>query len=451
MMAVLKKLLIVSIFVCLVLGEVRADAAIEDDAAAAAAATAEVEIHDSRLKHESENLKSKISSLESIIKDKVLELESKDGSIAAMKEAHREMSEKIASLQDDIESLMKKKSMDAQEQVGKAHAQAGQLEQQVKKLKNELELERKKMTDLENRAIIVESQVQELNLKLESLQKTNDDQKRLLQSAKRALRAAEEDLLKAQKEAKLKADKLGEVHGAWLPPWLAAHLDLCQVFVVTHWNQHGKPVLDVIVQKASEKSAQVQKWAEPHVATVYSKWIPAAKEQWVVLTTHVEPYIQTASAKTVEIYETSKSTLKPHIIKAQELVEPYLKEAKKFSKPYIDQAATFSKPHVDKVQVALKPYTKKVARSYRRFLKTATMYHHQVQAALQEELKKHELTKSLATKELVWFLASALLALPALILYKMTSSLFCKKAKKPARTVQTNQPHRRPKRRHADK
>lgn len=55
------------------------------------------------------------------------------------------------------------------------------------------------------------------------------------------------------------------------------------------------------------------------------KWIPAAKEQWVTFTTHVEPYLQKASTKTIEIYEVSKSTVSPHIAKAQELADPYVK------------------------------------------------------------------------------------------------------------------------------
>lgn len=56
----------------------------------------------------------------------------------------------------------------------------------------------------------------------------------------------------------------------------------------------------------------------------------------------------------------------------------WFQEAKKFSKPYINQVAEITKPHVEKVRVALKPYTKQVVRSYRKFLKSANTYHHQV-------------------------------------------------------------------------
>lgn len=53
------------------------------------------------------------------------------------------------------------------------------------------------------------------------------------------------------------------------------------------------------------------------------KWVPAIKEQWVVIATNVEPHVQTLTTKTVEIYEVSKNAVTPHIIKVQELANPY--------------------------------------------------------------------------------------------------------------------------------
>ncbi|KAL6955554.1 hypothetical protein U1Q18_047660 [Sarracenia purpurea var. burkii] len=147
------------------------------------------------------------------------------------------------------------------------------------------------------------------------------------------------------------------VHGAWLPPWLTVHLI------------HGQAV---------EKKVQAEKLVEPHMETIKMKWIPAAKEQWLMLTTYVEPHVQLLSTKVSEIYEASKSAVIPHVTKVQELVDPYCQDFKKASKPYIDQVAIVAKPHVDKVRGAVKPYTKEVVHAYGKFLESATIYHQQV-------------------------------------------------------------------------
>ncbi|XP_070669341.1 uncharacterized protein [Malus domestica] len=216
-------------------------------------------------------------------------------------------------------------------------------------------------------------------------------------------------------------------------------------------NEAEKKMDDLLskIENALEKKAQAEKWAEPHVETTKTKWIPAIKEQWEVVKDTVEPHVKSLSTKTFEVYEVSKTTLAPHVIKAQEVVDPYFQEAKKFSKPYVDQVATVAKPHVDKVRVVLKPYTKKAVIAYEKFLKSATAYHHQVQGTVKDLLKRHELTRPLATKELEWFAASALLALPIIILFRIFSSLFCTKTKNPVRG--TNHTRRKAKRGHPEK
>nr|KJB55221.1 hypothetical protein B456_009G069200 [Gossypium raimondii] len=435
------RLLIFSLFLALVFTKIGADASteplLESDAADSSA-----------LKMELDQLKSKIRLLESNVVEKIRELKTKDEMIKLKDKIIEEKSDSMASLHSELSSLQKKGTSDAEERVGKAHAKALELQKQVDKLKTELEAKLKDKDYLESRATKAENKLNELNLQLENLQKINKEQENKLAKTERALKIAEEELIKAKFEATSKANELMEVHSAWLPPWLATQLIRGQAFIQTHWNQHGKPNMDMVIQKALERKALAKKWAEPHMEAIKTKWVPAAKDQWVAVTTYAEPHVQSLTAKTVEIYEVSKATITPHIIKVQETVDPYFQ----FSKPYIDQVATLAKPHVDKISVVMKPYTKEVVKAYGRFLESATTYHQQVQASVQETLKKHELTRPLATKELEWFSASALLALPIIILFRIFSAIFCKKTKK--RVRHTNAVHhgrRKGKRGHTDK
>ncbi|XP_006659610.1 spindle pole body component 110 [Oryza brachyantha] len=411
----------------------------EDTAAAEAVA----------LRGELQQLRDKISGLESGITERSQELKVKDDSIAKLEKLIEEKSQKIASLQGEITSLQAKGSVAAEEQVGKANARAIELEKQIDKLKKDIEAQSVEKTTLENRANDAEKKVQELTAKVDALQKTNDKQKRKLQNTERALKVAEEELMRVHLEATTKSKQLTELHGAWLPPWLAAHSARYMEVISGHWNEHGKPAINTFLQKASEKSAQAKKWAEPHVETAKMKWVPV-KEKLVVLKKNTEPYVQKVSSKSVEIFEASRDAVTPHVVKAKELADPYFQEAKKFSKPYIDQVAEVTKPHVEKVRTTLKPYTAKAVHVYGTFLESATTYHRQAQATILDYLHQHEITKSLATKELVWFLASALLAVPVYVIYRLLMEAFCtKKPKRPPHGG--NHGHRRHKRRHADK
>ncbi|GFP81594.1 hypothetical protein PHJA_000302700 [Phtheirospermum japonicum] len=398
-----------------------------------------------------EQFKSKIHSLESHIEEKTREIKDKDEVIAAKEKMIKEKTDSIVLLESEISSLQKKGKSDAEEQVGRAHARARDLEKEVEKLRKDIDVKIKEKELLEARVTEAEKKASELNPKFDSLQKTIDDQKTKIRKYERALQIAEEELMKAKFEATSKIKELMEVHGAWLPPWLAFHVNNYQSLLEENWKVHGKPALETLTQKAIEKKVQAEEWAAPHVETIKTKWVPAIKEQWVVITTNIEPHVKTLTTKTIEIYEVSKDAVTPHIIKAQELADPYYQELRKRSKPYIDQVATAAKPHVDKLHTALKPYTQHAVHAYGKFLESATTYHSQVKDVVHEKLKSHELTKPLATKELVWFSASALLALPIIFLLKIFSAIFGKKAKKPIRNGNANNSRRKGKRVHSDK
>ncbi|XP_028556928.1 uncharacterized protein LOC110113379 isoform X9 [Dendrobium catenatum] len=378
-----------------------------------------------------EELRSRLSALEYSIADRIQDIKKKDQSILNFENAINEKSASIFSLQSQIELLRKQAAADAQQYVEKVNKQASEMEKQVARLKSEIEAQTMKRGALEARGAEAEKNMQELNLKLErfffQLQENYDKQKLRIKNTERDLQVAEEELMKAQLEAASKLKKLTEVHVAWLPAWIAFYMSHCVEVAVTHWNEHGKLALDGFFQK---------------------KWIPVAKERMFSFTSYVQPYAQLTSAKTMEVYETFKKKIAPHIMKVQELPNPYFLEARRFSKPYVDQITNVARPHVEQLQVVFDPNL--AVQSYKKFAKTTLTYHNQVKVTVHENLKKHDLTKRFATTELSWFLASAILGFPMFFLLRLLSAIFCKKTIC-GQNANRNQAPRNQKRKHGGK
>lgn len=368
---------------------------------------------------------SKIRSLENRIEEKTHEIKDKDVVIAAKEKTIREKSENIASLETEIAAL--RGNSDA---LGKANTRAGELEKLVEKLKKDLTMQVKDKEQFEAQADEVGKKGSDLNSKADKLEKIVDEQKTKLRKTERALQIAEEEMMKAKFEATSKTKELMEVHGAWFPPWMALYLTYYKSLLEKNWKLHGKPAVEPWMQKVLEKKARAEHWVAPHVETVRTKWLPAAQEKWA---NNVEPHVQRLTRKAIEIYEVSMNTATPHFIKIMELVDPYIQGLRRVSRPYIDQVTTAASPHVDRLHTALHPYTKGPVRAYGKFLESATTYHYQVQDVVHDKLISKELTKPLATKELVWFAASALLALPVIVFFRICSTVFCEKVKKPTR------------------
>lgn len=60
-----------------------------------------------------------------------------------------------------------------------------------------------------------------------------------------------------------------------------------------------------------------------HSRYCLQKWIPLIKYQLLEVKISIEPHMLSLKTKTIEVYETSKSTLAPHIVKVQEVADPY--------------------------------------------------------------------------------------------------------------------------------
>ncbi|KAL8160926.1 hypothetical protein V2J09_012415 [Rumex salicifolius] len=365
---------------------------IQSDGTDSSAFQAELDMH-----------KSQIRRLETRLAESHKNLCSKDETVANLEKAVQEKSNTISLLQSEIESTQKKGSSDAEERAGKAYARATELQKQLDQLKKELESQSQEKIDLKSRANKAQKKIEDLNLKLKNLQKVSDEQKGIIRKTERALQVAEEEMMKAKLEASSRSMELMEAHGSWLPPWLAEHAIRFQAFIVKEWSEHGEPLMKILYQKGMEIETHLETLATPHIVNMKTKWIPAVKDKWLLTAEYLEPHLKLASAKTAEAYEALKTNVKPHVITVQELTDPYYQEVKKFSKPYVDQVATVAKPHVEKARVAIKPYTEKVVDGSRKFLESATAYHHQVQATVREKMKKHDFMKHLATNEFVWF------------------------------------------------
>ncbi|CAK9185539.1 unnamed protein product [Ilex paraguariensis] len=162
------KLLVLSTCIALIFTKISADASLDvEDKEEVPRSDGFVE--SSILKNELNQLKSEIHVLELRIDENMQELKGKDEIIAKKEKLIKEKSDNIALLQSEISSLQKKGTSDAQEQVGKAHAWAVELEKQLEKLKIEIQVKNKEIEALEVRTNDAEKKVLELNSKLGSV------------------------------------------------------------------------------------------------------------------------------------------------------------------------------------------------------------------------------------------------------------------------------------------
>ncbi|XP_048326312.2 uncharacterized protein LOC107431048 isoform X2 [Ziziphus jujuba] len=306
----------------------------------------------SSLAAEIEQLKLKVLTLELSIKERNLESRRKEESVRQMEKISNENSYSIA------EESFQKGSLDDKEPLGsKLHLQAVELEKQATRLRKELEMQDGKKDGLEAQGEFTEKKIHELNLKLE------------------------------------------DVKERWLPYWLSVKLSQFQLYIVTYWNESGRPAVQIAIEKALLKKAQVKDWVELHIEMFEKDGIPLLKNQWFACCTYLGKGVQLLIVKAVDIYCAYKSFMEPLAFKILNFAYPYIQEARKLSEPYILQIATVITPHLDQVHAAFKLYSEKVFHAYGSFITSSTLYHHQVQ----QMLKNNGLTRPVATIDLAWF------------------------------------------------
>ncbi|ESQ54213.1 hypothetical protein EUTSA_v10025377mg [Eutrema salsugineum] len=347
--------------------------------------------------HLLDELKSTVSALQSIINEKNQELLSKEEKIRGLELFIREKSYLFESEIDFSQSeIPVKHASEAEEKVY-------ELEKQVFRLIREVEIQRKRRLELETSAEIADKKVAELSPKLEN------------------------------------------IDGKWFSSKLGLNLNKTQAYLMTIWHQHLSPTLHITLEKVSRKIDQIQKWSEPHIETLNSKWIPSIKDACVTLTIYLEPKVQYLTDKSMEVLSMSKQAFTPHLIQGFHVSCYYLEVIRTHSYPYTSRVMTIAKPHLEKVQIALEPYTENVRHGLKKLVNSTKNYHQQAQ----EMLKNNEVTKPVATMDLAWVGATALIGFPLIFIIKLLSAVSNPKGKK--RYSHKQEPiigYRRAKRRH---
>ncbi|CAN8326559.1 unnamed protein product [Cochlearia groenlandica] len=346
-----------------------------------------------------DELKSTVSDLQSIIKEKKQELVTKEERIQGLELYIRERSYLFDSDIDFTQSSVNH-ATDAERKVY-------ELEKQVHGLKQEVEVQRKRRLEVESRAEIADKKFAELSSKLEN------------------------------------------IGVKWFSSKLGLNPDKTQAYVMTLWHQHLSPTLHMNLRKVSRKIDQLEKWSEPRIESLNSKWIPSIKDACVTLTVYLEPKFQYLADKSIEMLSMSKQTFTPHLIQGFDVSCYYLKVMRTHTHPYTTKVLTIAKPHLEKVQVALEPYTKNIRYGLKKLVNSTRIYHQQAQ----EMLKNNEVTRPVATMDLAWVAATAIVGFPLIFTIKLLSAISNPKRKQRYNSHKHKQEsingYRRAKRRHS--
>lgn len=295
----------------------------------------------------------------------------------------------ISSLQKKIQELKEHDSNQNQEMLDETKAKIEDQEAKAAELEEALERKNREIFNLKGRAQNIEAAEGRHVSEIKQLEKDLVSQGKQLDKLQEALYVTEEYLIELQARVNAKEQELDKVYKQWLPPWAAKHL--------TH-SQNLEDSQTYVLRK---------RWKKAILVVIH--------------------YIRIYKCKGLKHLEATKTLALTHLKEAQKDVKNKLEVAFELSRPYMDGPITVLGPYLNRMKVFSEPYRRKLTQFYDRALKYAIKHHLQLQRKVWKALKKNKYLASIASKEVVWFLASALLILPLYGTLKLVSSSFSAK------------------------
>jgi len=261
---------------------------------------------------------STVSHCESTPHDDTNELTLLKSKLHTLEEGLKSKESKIKELEHELTTLRSRdvsqlKVDSAMSKIRELESQVQSLQDQSAKLKTEADLHA-------NQAKTVSETASSHLSEKEKAVKALEDQKLRLQKAERGLQIAEAAMLKAKAEAEEKAQKLDDLHQAWLPPWAATHAESLQKTASSRWSTHGEPVVKEFKRSASSKVGDAHGYVKPHLDTFHEKVKPAIREKWEKVALAVAPHIE----RVKKGVESGREYAAPHVETVQKTVNPYV-------------------------------------------------------------------------------------------------------------------------------
>lgn len=234
-------------------------------------------------------------------------------------------------------------------------------------------------------------------------------------------------ILENVNQIKIKLKNTFQSAGSWLHPWLATEAAMLHSLATSRWASHGAPLVERVQRLETVKAAQTHKFSklymQKHMLNFSRNVRPVVCSQWKKVKSTVLPEYHEVKKLTSQHVTSCKKYLSPYLSKMQETLEPYMQTVGKKGQPYVERAASFLSPHFDKANVIAGPYVKRVNDHYQFVVTQSSTLHEQLQDSVKETMSKHEMLSLWATKELIWYLSSALLALPVVAFLLVFSSV----------------------------